>query len=202
MNLPHQLLSVSAVGTDRERERARDAELVRAGLDGDRGALEQLVEHYWIPVYRAAYRIVHDAEASADVTQATFLSVFENLHRYDPAYKFFSWIYRIAVNQALDHIRRRQRADEAVQREIAPPSTEDASAALDEAAAGEVAFALIATLPEDYRVVLALRHYAELSYDEMAEVLGIPVKTVRSRLYTARQQLKTALEARGYGRSD
>lgn len=183
---------------DRERDKARDARLVEAGLGGDRAALEQLVEHYYRPIYNAAFRILNDMDASADVAQATFLSAFENLPSYNPDYKFFSWIYRIAVNQALDHGRKRQMAEEKVHLEVVQTLEESPEHDLDEKEAGSMVRRLLTHMQEDYRAVLVLRHYSELSYEEMAEVLDIPVKTVKSRLYSARQVLKSSLQENGF----
>jgi RNA polymerase sigma-70 factor, ECF subfamily len=180
-----------------EQDRFRDSELVAAGLAGDKSALEALVEYYYKPVYRAAYRILNDAEVSADVTQTTFLSAFENLASYDRRYKFFSWLYRIALNTAFDVRRRRELSSERGNEPEEPAAAEPESD-IEQEESRRIVRQLINNLQEDYLAVIILRHYSELSYDEMAEVLEIPVKTVRSRLYSARQLLKEQLLLQGY----
>jgi RNA polymerase sigma-70 factor (ECF subfamily) len=88
-----------------------DGTLVRRCRDGNRGAFEQLVVRYQRPVYNAALRLLRDAEDARDVAQTTFLKAFEHLADYDPSYKFYSWIYRIAVNEALNTLGRRKPAE-------------------------------------------------------------------------------------------
>lgn len=182
----------------RESDRERDADLVTAGLSGDRKALEELVGQYYRPIYKVAFRILNDAEASADVTQMTFLSAFEKLHSYDPSYKFFSWICRIAINHSLELTRRRGLAEQKAHLELVRHGPEDPGERLAEEESGQAVSRMLMALNEDNRIVLVLRHYSELSYDEIANVLKIPVKTVRSRLYSARQQLKTELKRSGH----
>lgn len=182
---------------NREQERARDAELVRSGLRGDKNALTQLVDHYYATIYKAAYRILNDAEAASDVTQMTFLSAFENLDKYDPVYKFFSWIYRIAVNHALEQGRKRRLEQEKMQTEFLHPGSGNLEGDVDNIEVGKIIDGMLRKMQEKHRVVIVLRHHVELSYDEIAEVLEIPVKTVRSRLYTARQILRTGLLEKG-----
>lgn len=172
-------------------------------MAGDRTALEALVDHYYGPVYKAAYRILGDVDGSADVTQATFVSVFENLHRFDASYKFFSWIYRIAVNHALERGKRqRLTVVGASDDQDGARGTADEEPEQDRSRSEEQAILsrTLMELSEDHRIVIILRHYSEFSYDEMAEVLGLPVKTVKSRLFSARQALKARLEDNGIDR--
>lgn len=182
---------------NRELERVRDAKLVASGLRGDRAALTQLVDHYYVPIYRAAFRILHDADAASDVTQMTFLSAFENLDKYDPAYKFFSWIFRIGVNHALEQSRKRRLEEEKVQTELLRSGHDDPEEDVSNGEVGRIIDGMIKDMHENYRLVIVLRHYADLSYDEIADVLEIPTKTVRSRLYTARQMLRSRLQENG-----
>lgn len=163
---------------------------------GDRKALEMLVTTLQKPVYNAAYRMLGNADDAADVTQATFVSVFENIDKFDPQYRLFSWTYRIAVNKALDQLKRRSRM---APLENAPEDTTvdspQASASLSQAS-DDVQTALM-TLSEDYRSVIVLRYFNDCSYDEIAQILDVPAKTVKSRLFSARQQLKDRLQRHG-----
>ena len=171
-------------------------QLVRNCQKGDRKALEMLVTTLQKPVYNAAYRMLGNADDAADVTQATFVSVFENIDKFDPKYRLFSWTYRIAVNEALDQLKRRRRM---APLENAPEDTTvdspPASASLSQAS-NEIQAALM-TLSEDYRSVIVLRYFNDCSYDEIAQILDVPAKTVKSRLFSARQELKARLHQHG-----
>ena len=180
---------------DREREKLRDAALVKQGREGNKLALEQLVGLYHRPVYNLAYRIVGDVEMSQDVTQSTFLRAFEKLAQFNPEYKFFSWLYRIAVNEAIDQVKSR---DQFTATDGSELSNSDTEAVIFGQEQSEQIRQAMGKLHDDYRTVITLRHFSELSYDEISEVLVLPVKTVRSRLYSARQLLKTHLDNQGY----
>jgi RNA polymerase sigma-70 factor (ECF subfamily) len=188
----HQLFVRWCLLVNRELEKHRDALLVEQGKNGDRRALEKLVGLYHQPVYNLAYRIVGDVEMASDVTQNTFLRAFEKLAQFNPEYKFFSWIYRIATNEAIDQAKSRDRFTATDGTELAASDTE--AAIFDQQQAVRVQRAL-GKLSEDYRTVISLRHFSEMSYEDISEVLVLPVKTVRSRLYSARQLLKTHLDS-------
>jgi len=176
----------------KEQEKARDGQLVLRGQQGDRQALGELVDHYHGAVFRLAFRMLGSREDAADVTQSTFLSAFENLQSYRPEYKFFSWIYRIGVNEALDFRRRRQGTeylDESLPDQSAGPELVARHGELRK----EIQAALM-QLNDDQRAVIVLRHFSECSYGEIGEILALPEKTVKSRLFEARRQLKGSLQ--------
>jgi RNA polymerase sigma-70 factor (ECF subfamily) len=130
-------------------------------------------------------------EDAADVTQSVFLKAFEHLDRYNPEYKFFSWIYRIAINESINQFnrgKREQALDEAQPSSTRGPAEQTEADVLSD----RIQEALMA-LQEDYRMVIVLRHFSELSYREISEILHIPEITVKSRLYSARQLLKDRL---------
>lgn len=164
-----------------------DPALVRRCLSGDTAAFETLVEEYQRVAFTVALRMLGDYEDARDATQNTFVKAFEKLHSYDPGHRFFSWIYRILVNECLN-VRRARRP----RGELDELSGQETAATCDAAEAAErrrdVRAALLA-LPVHYREVIVLRHFAQMSYDEIATSLGVPVKTVKSRLHTARGQL-------------
>ena len=173
--------------------RHRDQELVDRCLLGDRQALAALIEEYQRPLYNAAYRILGNPEDAADATQTTFLKAFEHLGSYNPRYKFFSWIYRIAVNESINQRKRGQKQqplDESAAGTADGPDREygDLSRQVQEG---------LMSLTDDYRLVLVLRHFSDCSYREISEILQIPEKTVKSRLYSARQSMKERLIAHG-----
>lgn len=169
--------------------------MIKRCLRGDRRALGELVRHYERPVYNAAYRILGNPDDAADITQIVFLRVFERLHQYNPEYKFFSWIYRIAINESINQ-RNRSSTEQVLDenRFEAPSHPEDA---VHDQQLSDVIQAGLMTLQEDYRTVVVLRHFSELSYRDISEVLHIPEKTVKSRLYSARQLMKARLNEMG-----
>lgn len=130
---------------------------------------------------------VQDAE---DVTQTTFGNAFAALDTYDSKYRFFSWIYRMAVNESLNTMKRRRNVvslDESFDVQAADTESESAAEAED-----RVGKALLDLKPDD-RAVVVLKHFVSFSYEEISDVLGIPVKTVKSRLFTARERLRQSL---------
>ena len=171
-----------------------DEELVERCLGGDAGAFTILVKRYQRPVYNAAYRVLGREEDASDVTQTVFLKVAEHLRDYDSRHRFFSWIYRIAMNEALTLLRRAGRdepLDEDADYEGPEASRPDHRAAEAEAAR-HIQKVLMGMKPAD-RAVIALRHFSDCSYDEIAHILEIDVKTVKSRLFEARQRMRALL---------
>lgn len=177
----------------------RDAELVRECLEGDPRAFETLVRHYQQPIYNLALRMLKDPEDASDVTQTVFVKAYEKLSTYNPAHQFFSWIYRIGINESINLSKRAKRLDE-YESGVSASLRETPEDQFGDEVLSEAIGDAISLLKVDYRMVLVLKHYHDYSYQEMGEVLGIPEKTVKSRLFTARQQLKEILEKRGYGR--
>jgi RNA polymerase sigma-70 factor (ECF subfamily) len=154
-----------------------------------------LIKEYERPVYNAAYRILGNPDDAADVTQTVFLRAFERLDQYNPDYKFFSWIYRIAVNESINQRNRSKNLQSLEDEDVAvSDSPEDA---VDAESLSQIIQAGLMELQEDYRVVVVLRHFSDLSYRDISEVLRIPEKTVKSRLYSARQLMKTQLVEQG-----
>ena len=176
---------------DRDQEKAMVADCQH----GDKKALDTLVRQLQKPVYNAAYRMLGHADEAADVTQTTFLKVFENIQRYNPNFRLFSWTYRIAVNEAIDQLKRRQRTEPL---QHAPES--QTALPQEAAAASQLSSEVQATLMElneDHRAVIVLRYFSDCSYEDIGQILELPEKTVKSRLFTARQQLKNKLHAHG-----
>ena len=171
-----------------------DAALVDGCRNGDRVAFETLVTRYQRPIFNAAYRVLANADDASEVTQNVFLRVLEKLDDYDGQYKFFSWIYRIAINEAIDMLRRNQR-EEPLDDEIDLPDaagTGPEQHYRDRELAARIQRVLMSMKVDD-RVVLTLRHFSDLSYREIAEVLGTEEKTVKSRLFEARQRMSELL---------
>ena len=172
-----------------------DRVLVARYRNGDREASAELVVRYQRPIYNAAFWVLRKAEDANDVTQDVFLKVAERLDDYDPEYKFFSWIYRIAVNEALNLLRRNGR-EEALDDEIEIPAGESSN---PERRAGEAELAkriqgALMHMATNDRLVLTLRHFSECSYQEIGEILDVDEKTVKSRLFEARNRLRRLLQ--------
>lgn len=156
-------------------------------LEGDGGAFGQLIDRYQRVLYNVSLRMVGNREDALDITQTVFLKAYENLGRFDRRHKFFSWVYRIMINESLNHLskaRRTEALDETLATTAHGPEEDCYQNLLREA----VQSALM-ELSTDYRQVIVLRHFAQLSYHEMSGVLEVPEKTVKSRLHTARQLL-------------
>ena len=167
---------------------ADDVVLVEQSLAGDQRAFERLIERHQRALFTVAARMLGSRDEAADATQNAFVRVYEHLGSYDPQRRFYSWIYRILVNECLNVLRGRRDSNERVETQVNP-----SDGPLETLQAAErrrhVQQALLA-LPAELRAVIVLRHYAGLSYEEIGQAVGdLPVKTVKSRLYTARQRL-------------
>jgi RNA polymerase sigma-70 factor (ECF subfamily) len=172
-----------------------DRELIENCMNGDRQAIETLLFRYEKPVYNAAYRMLNSTEDARDVTQTVFLRVIEKLGSYDPRYKFFSWIYRIALNESINCLKKQNRLD-ALDREPASEASGPAEQTGTEQMSQGIQTALM-TIKAEYRTVIVLKHFADCSYSEISQILDLPEKKIKSRLYTGRQLLKDALTKSG-----
>ena len=184
-------------GRSRVLVEEEDDQALLAGIRrGDRAAFKALVERYQGPLYNAAFRIVGNSGDAEDVTQVVFLKIVERLDEYDPKYKFFSWIYRIAVNEALNLLRRGRR-DEPLDDDVEfeGPETLNPERQLSDMQVSSHVQAALMRLNPDERAVLTLRHFSECSYAEIGDILGLEEKTVKSRLFEARGRLKGHLAA-------
>jgi len=173
----------------------RDIALLNDCKRGDREALGSLVRRYERPVYNAAYRMLGNPDEAADVTQTVFLKAFENLDRFNPKYKFFSWIYRIAINESINQLKQRGRTEPLADTLVAAAQSPDEL--LDSGQISREIQSVLMSIQEDHRAVIVLRHFSEFSYRQISAILQIPEKTVKSRLFSARQQMKQRLQENG-----
>jgi RNA polymerase sigma-70 factor (ECF subfamily) len=169
-----------------------DTNLIHRSMQGDRRAFEVLLARYEKPVFNAAYRMLNDSEDAKDVTQTVFLRAFENMDHFDPNFKFFSWIYRIALNESINYLNKRNRTTELDREPIAETEGPDDAADSDQRSK-RIQTALM-TIKTEYRTVIVLKHFLECNYVEISQILEIPEKKVKSRLYSGRQMLKIALQ--------
>jgi RNA polymerase sigma-70 factor (ECF subfamily) len=174
-----------------------DAALVARSAAGEAEAFEVLVTRYQRVLFSVALRILGDYADAGDATQAAFIKAFERLGTFDPRYRFFSWVYRILVNECLN-ARRGRRPHEPIAADLKADGTPFES--MESAERRRLVQRALLELPMDLRQVVVLRHFGELSYDEIAATLGVPSKTVKSRLYSARQRLGELLLGEKVGR--
>ena len=165
-----------------------DEALVARCLGGELDAFESIVHRYQRVLFNAAYRLLGDREDARDVAQAALVKAYEKLASFDPHYRFFSWIYRIAVNEA-HNTRDRRRPSAPIAADLPDGRGRGLDAAIESRERSDsVQAALLRLGPED-REVIVLRHFAEMSYAEIGGALGLAEKTVKSRLHEARQRL-------------
>ena len=136
-------------------------------------------------------RMLRNTDDARDVTQTAFLKAFEHLRDYDPAFRFYSWLYRIAVNESLDALGSRRSADALDGAE--PDGSPGPEGRAEGEQTGRAIEAALMRINPELRSVVVLRHVVHLSYHDMADILQLPEKTVKSRLYTARQLLREQL---------
>src|SRR3954465_5106199 len=182
-----------------------DYELVQTAVAGREASFEELVSRYQRPIASYVYRMVGDYDSALDLTQEVFIKVYNSLARYRSEFKFSTWIYKIAHNAAIDHLRRHSvreqvllTRDENSQPEIAIESrrlTPEQESEREERRS-EIE-SVVQALPAAYRELIVLRHSHDLSYDEIAEVTGLPLGTVKNRLFRAREAMRELLVARG-----
>jgi RNA polymerase sigma-70 factor (ECF subfamily) len=187
-----------------EREQLDDRTLVARILEGDRDRFTELVTRYEKRVVNYVYRITHRYEDAHDLTQEIFVKVYLALDRYDPKYQFSTWLFRIAQNSAIDALRKKgvsevpltrpgDHDEDDREREFADDGISPYRALKNK----QLGFAIdkaVGKLPPDYRELIQLRHFAELSYEEIASMKKLPLGTVKNKLFRARNLLKDALE--------
>ncbi len=154
-----------------------------------------LMDCYEKKLFNAAYGVLDDHEDAMDATQSTFVKAYENLHTFDTSRKFFSWIYRILLNESLNILKSRRRFDPLG--DAIPVTTKNPEERLGEEETGRRVQSALMDLKTDHRIVILLKHYQGMSYREMSEVVGVPEKTVKSRLFSARRLLKDILLRKG-----
>jgi RNA polymerase sigma-70 factor (ECF subfamily) len=182
-----------------------DRELVQSALAGRESGFEELVRRYQRPIAAYVYRMVGDYDAALDLTQEVFIKVYNSLGRYRAEFKFSTWIYKIAHNAAIDHLRRHasrelalssgdhnDRGEVVIESRRMTPEQESER----KERCGEIE-TVIQLLPHAYRELIVLRHSHDLSYDEIAEVTGLPLGTVKNRLFRAREAMRDELVQRG-----
>ncbi len=183
-----------------------DVELIAKAISGREDGFEELVRRYQRPITNYVFRMLNDYDASLDVTQEVFIKVYNSLSRYSSEYKFSTWLYRIAHNAAIDHIRRRspneqsietENKDGAYQLQIESPNPTPEQDRERSEWRTEIE-TVVKCLPQVYRELILLRHAQDLSYDEIAEITNLPLGTVKNRLFRAREMMRDIFIERGF----
>jgi RNA polymerase sigma-70 factor (ECF subfamily) len=188
-----------------------DAELIREAQKGSHRAFEELVRRYSERAYRAAFRVVRDAQIAEDVLQEALLKAYRSLRSFESRSSFYTWLYRITVNLALDRQRRDKRGttlewNDEIARDVEPRGVVNAPADPEVASQRVQIRALVAEgiqgLPDGQREVLLLREVEGLSYEEIAQSMEISKGTVMSRLHYARKKMIAFLRERGVSKPE
>jgi len=182
-----------------------DCDLVVSAISGEDGSFEELVRRYQRPISAYVYRMVGDYESALDLTQAIFIKVYTSLRRYRSEFKFSTWIYKIAHNSAVDHLRRTSTREQSLITggegehyelpiESSRLSPEQESEQKERRSEIE---SVVRTLPATYRELITLRHSQDLTYEEIVEVTGLPLGTVKNRLFRAREMMRQQFIEKG-----
>ena len=171
-----------------------DRDLIQRARRGDAEAFGELVIRYQTSVFNICYRILHERAEAEDMTQETFLRARERLHLFDEERAFAPWLRRVAANVCLNHLELQKRNAPLDEERDADESTRP-EGQVEVRERNEQIRNALASLPAHYRVVIELRHYQELSYDEIAAELHIPLSDVKSHLFRARKLLAEKLHA-------
>lgn len=189
----------------RDLSLASDRELVAIAVSGFDGSFEELVRRYQRPISAYVYRMVGNYESALDLTQEIFIKVYNSLNRYRAEFKFSTWIYKIAHNAAIDHLRRTATREQSL---VIGPEGDSFDLPLESARLspeqeseqkerrGEIE-AVVRALPANYRELIILRHSQDLSYEEIVEVTGLPLGTVKNRLFRAREMMRQQFVDKG-----
>lgn len=181
-----------------------DDEIVRRVLAGDRNLFEVLVRRYQHKLLHYLYRTVRDRDLAEDLAQVAFVKAYTALATYDPTYRFSTWLYRIASNAAVDHHRRQRLRAVSLDQPLdtgdgelfpeLPDGEPGPEARTGRRELAEILGRSVDRLPPSYRELILLRHHGECSYEEIVAVTGLPMGTVKNRLFRARAMLRAILE--------
>ena len=189
----------------RDLSAVSDRELVAIAVNGFDGSFEELVRRYQRPISAYVYRMVGNYESALDLTQEIFIKVYNSLRRYRAEFKFSTWIYKIAHNAAIDHLRRSATREQSL---VAGPEGDSFDLPIEsshltpeqESERRERTVeieSVVRALPANYRELIILRHSQDLSYEEIVEVTGLPLGTVKNRLFRAREMMRQQFVDRG-----
>lgn len=186
---------------------ATDHDLVALAASGSEKAYRELLDRYQRPVFSLIYRMVRDREQAEDLAQETFVKVFNHIDRFDPKYKFSSWIFKIASNLTIDAIRKKELDTVSLDGSRHATTSDDVDATritvesrdenpeeyLEAKELGREIEQAIGGLRAEYQTAILLRHVEGRPYEEIAEIMGVPLGTVKTYIHRARSELRTTL---------
>lgn len=188
---------------ERKEMKRQDQELITQFLGGDESAFETLVKKYRDRTIKIAFRVVHNEEEAIDVSQEAFIRVHKSLNKFSGKSSFYTWLYRIVTNLAIDHQRKSKRMAEfrdelsndndETDSDLVARETDPRNRASDQELQKQI-LKEIEALPEHHRMVIVLRDLEDFSYNEIAEIMNCSLGTVMSRLHYAREKLQKRLE--------
>lgn len=186
-----------------ESPEVSDAEVVAAVLKGDKERFGEIVNRYQARLVNFLYRLLYDHAEAHDLAQEVFFKTYRALDRYDPQYKFSTWLFRVGQNAAIDRLRKRRLKLVSMDRPTKdaesdstwefPSEDRGPYGDIRNRERGRAISEAVRALPWEYRELIVMRHYGELSYNEIAEIKKLPLGTVKNKLFRARQMLKEGL---------
>lgn len=189
-------------------DKHQDLKTIRRCKRGEEAAFAEILGRYRAAIYNLCYRMTRNSEDARDLGQEVFIKVFSLLDRFDESYAFSSWLFRIATNHCIDHLRRNrlrflsleggQGADGEEYEFQLPDKGPEPDTVLERKEALERLEEVIAQLPPHYKAITLLRHDQELSYEEISGILDLPLGTVKARIHRARNMIQQMLSARKY----
>lgn len=171
-----------------------DYELIKKVLSGDNDAFSEIVNRYKNLVYSVILRMINDYEEANDISQEVFIKVYRNLDKYQPEYKFSTWIMRITTNHVIDYLRKKKQETvniDDVDYELSSSSNPERE--YIEKEQGDIFIKAINKLPDMYKMPIVLYHIKRFSYQEIADMLNIPLSKVKNRIFRGRRLLKDIL---------
>ncbi|MFQ5604295.1 MAG: RNA polymerase sigma factor [bacterium] len=182
------------------------SELIKKAIEGDEAAYKQLLDNYRGAIFNLLYKMVRNKEETEDLVQEAFMKAFKALPSFNEEYAFSTWLYKIAINNCIDHMRKKKLKTYSINKPVQSKDGElgrefpDISMSPDKNILSEEKSSLIenaiAELPENYKMAIILRHSEEKSYEEIAQIMNIPLGTVKARIFRAREMLKKKLKGK------
>jgi len=176
-----------------------DNELVYEVTRGSISSFEVLIDRYQKTIFNMVLKMVGDVETAKDLTQDVFVTAFEKMGGFNFNYRFFSWIYKIAVNKTLNYLKSKVPSESLNGSETNIAEDTDSQ---ERERNRKMVQSGLRSLQADYRILLLLKYYCGLSYEEIAETVKIPEKKVKSRLFIAREQLHKIMIGKGFFEND
>ncbi len=199
-------VNLLALMVDKQKSSKSNSELIQRAIDGDETAYRQLLENYRGAIFNLLFKMVRNKEETEDLVQEAFIKAFKALPSFNEEYAFSTWLYKIAINNCIDHMRKKRLKTYSINKPVRSKDGEldrefpDTSMSPDKELLHDERTRLIETaideLPENYKTAILLRHRDEKSYEEIAQLLDIPLGTVKARIFRAREMLKKRLKGK------